>query len=62
MEDNMNALSGLSQADKDEIFLDACVAFATTVINEKEFRETLAKLGYNATDIEYEVRVNAPQP
>lgn len=48
----MNWLSGLSQSDKDEMFLDSCDAFSSGVISEDEFRLSLAKLGYNATDIE----------
>jgi len=57
----MNWLASLSQSEKDEMYLDSCVAFETEVINEKEFRETLAKLGYNATDIEDIVRDNRPK-
>lgn len=53
-------LNGLSSQEKSEIFLDACEAFHTDIISEKEFRETLAKLGYNATEIEDLVR--NPQP
>lgn len=53
-------LNGLSQAEKDEMFLDACEAFQTERISEKEFRETLAQLGYNATDIEDLVRNPSP--
>ena len=58
----MSWLNGLSQQDKDEMVADACDAFAKTIISEVEFRQHLAKLGYNATDIEDEVRRNAPQP
>lgn len=57
----MSWLNGLSQEDKDEMFSDACAAFSHDIIGEKEFRETLGKLGYNATDIEDEVRRNRPR-
>lgn len=53
-------LNGLSQQEKAEMFLDLLQAFSTDVITEKEFRESLAKLGYNATDIEDLVR--SPKP
>lgn len=56
----MNWLSGLSSADKDEMYLDACEAFNAEQINEREFREQLAKLGYNATDIEDCVKQHQP--
>lgn len=58
----MSWLNGLSDEDRREMFVDACDAFAKTIISEREFRQTLSKLGYNATDIEDEVRRNAPQP
>lgn len=58
----MSWLDGLDKSERDEIFLDACQAFTTTVITEKEFRETLARLGYNATDIDDEVKEHAPKP
>lgn len=57
----MNWLSGLSQSDKDEMYHDSCDAFAAKSISEAEFRLALGKLGYNATDIEEEVRLNAPE-
>lgn len=50
----------LSQSEKDEMVLDAVQAFIAEEINEKELRETLVNLGYNATDIEDIVR--KPQP
>lgn len=50
----------LTQEDKDEIFLDSCDAFHDGIICEQEFRKTLVDLGYNATDVEEEVRLNAP--
>lgn len=58
----MSWLNGLSTDERLEMYVDACDAFAKTIINEKEFRQTLVKLGYNASDIEDEVRVNAPRP
>lgn len=58
----MSWLNGLSREEYDEIFVDACDAFSKTVISEEEFRQTLSKLGLNATEIEDEVRRNAPQP
>jgi len=57
----MSWLSGISKEEKDEMYLDACTAFNTEVINEKEFRATLGKLGYNATDIEDIVRWHRPK-
>jgi len=56
----MNWLSGLSQSDKAEMLLDACEAYNAEQISEKEFREQLAKLGYNATDIEDCVKQHQP--
>jgi Holliday junction resolvasome RuvABC DNA-binding subunit len=50
----------LSQSEKDEMYLDACEAFNIEVISEKEFRETLVQLGYNATDIEEIVKDQRP--
>lgn len=53
----------LTQQEKDEIFLDSCDAFLTTVITEEQFRADLARLGYNATEIEdlvKEYRPNTP--
>jgi len=58
----MSWLDGISKVEQQEMFTDACDAFQKTIINEKEFRDTLIKLGFNATDIEDEVRRNAPQP
>lgn len=42
----------LSQSEKDEMFLDACAAYNNCQIDELDLRKTLAKLGYNAKDIE----------
>lgn len=56
----MNWLSGLSKSDKDEIYLDLCEAYNAEQIDEREFRMQLAKLGYNATDIESCVRQHQP--
>lgn len=52
----MSWLNGISQSEKDEMYLDACEGFSSGVINEREFRDTLGRLGYNATDIEDCVR------
>lgn len=52
----------LTQSDKDEMEMDLCDAFQKTIIDEEEFRKCLRELGYNATDIEDRVRMNAPQP
>ena len=57
----MNWLSGLSQEDKDEMYLDLCAAFNSDTISEQEFRQQLGKLGYNATDIEDCVKQHRPQ-
>lgn len=51
----------LTQSEKDEIYLDVCVAFEETVISESEFRGQLARIGYNATDIEDIVRQHRPE-
>lgn len=55
----MNWLSGLSTSEKDEMFLDSCEAFSSGIISESEYRETLARLGFNATDIEGYVKEHA---
>lgn len=52
----MSWLNGLSSGERREIYEDACRAFQGEFIDEKEFRQTLAKLGYNASDIDEEVR------
>lgn len=56
----MSWLNGLSTDDRLEMYEDACNAFKRDVISEREFRLTLAKLGYNASDIEAEVKEHAP--
>lgn len=56
----MSWLNGMSQSEKDEMYLDACEAFNTEVISDFEFRLTLAKLGYNAKDIEDCVKQHRP--
>lgn len=56
----MSWLNGLSAEERTEIYLDACAGFNGEFINEAGFREVLAKLGYNATDIEETVRQHAP--
>lgn len=48
----MSWLNGLSDDEKREMFDDSSAAFSVDLINEKEYRATLIKLGYNATDIE----------
>lgn len=58
----MSWLNGLSREERNEMFADACDAFQKTIINEREFREALSKLGLNATDVDDEVRRNAPKP
>lgn len=58
----MNWLSGLSSEEKSEMILDAVDAFCRDIITEKEFRETLIRLGYNATDIEDSVKQHRPPP
>lgn len=54
-------LEGLDRAERDELYLDACLAFKTNVINEIEFIQTLTYLGYNATDIEDCVKEHRPE-
>lgn len=56
----MNWLSGLSSQEKEEIYLDLCEAYNAEQIKEDEFRFQLAKLGYNATDIEDCVKQHQP--
>lgn len=56
----MSWLNGLSTGERLEMYEDACLAFKNDIISEKEFRSHLAKLGYNASDIDDEVRRNAP--
>lgn len=56
----MSWLNGLSTEERLEMYEDACQAFSRLIIDEKEFRTHLAKLGYNASDIEDEVKRNAP--
>jgi len=58
----MNTRSGLSDEDKKEIFQSNCEAFQDGYIEEKEFREQLGLLGYNATDIEEYVQFYRPKP
>lgn len=52
----MSWLNGLSTEDRLEMYEDAIDAYKRAVISERELRLTLAKLGYNAKDIEDEVR------
>ena len=52
----------LSQEDKDEIFDDRCDAFRMNLISEQYFRQELARLGYNATEIEEVVKHCRPPP
>lgn len=52
----MSWLNGLSSQDRREMYEDAIAAFKREDINEWEFRQTLVKLGYNAKDIEDEVK------
>lgn len=50
----------LSQSDKDEMYLDACAAYTSGMIDELDLRKTLATLGYNATEIEEIERQHRP--
>lgn len=52
----MSWLNGLSTEDRLEMYEDAIDAYKRVVIGEQELRLTLAKLGYNASDIEEEVK------
>lgn len=56
----MSWLNGLSQDEKTEMYLDACSAYNSGIINELELRQTLAKLGYNATEIQEIERQHRP--
>lgn len=57
----MSWLNGLSTEERLEMYEDAIEAFKQRMISEYDLRLTLAKLGYNASDIEDEVRHNAPR-
>lgn len=52
----MSWLNGLSTEERLEMYEDAIEAYRQALIGEQELRQTLAKLGYNATDIDDEVR------
>lgn len=52
----MSWLNGLSTEDRLEMYEDAIDAYRRAVIGEPELRATLAKLGYNAKDIDDEVQ------
>lgn len=52
----MSWLNGLSTDERLEMYEDAIEAYRNAIIGESELRQTLAKLGYNATDIDDEVR------
>lgn len=56
-----NWLSQFSSDEIQEMFDDACHAFEADQINEREFRDTLARLGKNATDIEECVKFYRPK-
>ena len=58
----MNWRASLSDEEADEMFKDLCDNFNADVISESEFRLGLAKLGYNATDIEDNVKFYRPSP
>lgn len=52
----MSWLNGLSTDERLEMYEDAIEAYKRAVISEADLKATLAKLGYNAKDIEDEVR------
>lgn len=52
----MSWLNGLSTEERLEMYEDAIEAFKNAVISEEDLKRTLAKLGYNAKDIEDEVQ------
>lgn len=56
----MSWLNGLSKQEQAEMYLDACSAFNAGIISDQELRQTLARLGYNATEIQEIVRQHAP--
>lgn len=58
----MTWLNGLSREEKEEMVKDACDAYNDARISEQEFRASLGKLGYNATDIEDLVKFYRPAP
>ena len=58
----MNWLSSLSDEDKKEMYGDSCAAYQAGTIDFKEFTLTLAKLGYNATDIYEAEKFYRPSP
>lgn len=56
----MSWLNQYTSAEIKEMVEDACVAYSHRQISSFEFRQHLAKLGYNATDIEDKVKEYAP--
>lgn len=56
----MSWLNGMSKEEIDEMYLDTCSAYKAGLINELEFRMALAKLDYNATDIQEIERQHRP--
>lgn len=56
----MTWYNGLSDAEKAEIYEDSCSAYHQSIITESDFRISLGKLHYNATDIEDLVKFYRP--
>lgn len=55
-------LNGLSDQDKREMYEDTCAAYQTGQINLLTFTQSLARLGYNATDIAEAEKFYRPEP
>jgi len=53
-------LQSLSREEWREIFDDACASYNTGIIDDQEFRMILAKLGFNASDIQDKVKEHQP--
>lgn len=55
-------LNGLSDEDKKEMYADICAAYQSGTIDEKDLRQQLGYLGYNATDIQEAEKFYRPEP
>lgn len=57
----MTFMNGISQEEFNELIESFRHRFHYREITEQEFRAKLAKYGFNATEIEQEVELNAPK-
>jgi len=58
----MTWLNGLSDQDRREMYEDTCKAYQSSEISLVTFTTSLAKLGYNATDIAELEKFYRPSP